>query len=170
MRRDDATTARAFVLAFVLTGALAGCAGYGTDTLRVGQAEAQVIASMGTPTHRYPLPAAGQRLEFARGPIGKHTFMVDLNAAGQVTVWRQVLTDAEFAAITPGMYRDEVLRRIGAPGEVQQIAYHLHRWMWMYRWDDPMCSLFVVVIDDAGQVTEIAHRPDPVCSIDLSPP
>jgi outer membrane protein assembly factor BamE (lipoprotein component of BamABCDE complex) len=165
MRRVGAAAARAFVLAC----SLAGCAGYGTDTVRVGQAEAQVVASMGAPTHRYPLPA-GQRLEFARGPIGKHTFMVDLDAAGRVTAWRQVLTDAEFAAITPGMNRDEVLLRIGAPGDVQQIAYHLHRWMWMYRWDDPMCSLFVVVIADDGRVTEIAHRPDPVCSIDLSPP
>ena len=83
-----------WVAAAVLGAALlASCASSSTpQDLPLGSTEAQVIARMGPPTGRYTLENGGTRLEFARGPQGRATYMVDFDAAGGSTVWDQVLT------------------------------------------------------------------------------
>jgi outer membrane protein assembly factor BamE (lipoprotein component of BamABCDE complex) len=151
----------------VLALALSACAGYGTGSLRGGETADQVIANMGRPTARYARPG-GERLEFARGPMGTHTFMVDLDAAGKVTTWRQVLTMADFAQIKPGLSRDDVLMRIGTPGEVSHIYFHHHRVLWSYRYETPLCEWFQIEIDDSGKVIEAAYPIDPRCANDIS--
>jgi hypothetical protein len=60
---------------------LAGCAGYSAQGITPGQTAAQVEQQLGAPTGRYGLANGGTRLEYARGPYGKHTYMVDLDAA-----------------------------------------------------------------------------------------
>ena len=55
-------------------GALAGCASYSPQGLQTGQGEAQVSQQMGEPTGRYALPDGATRLEYARGPMGRHTY------------------------------------------------------------------------------------------------
>jgi hypothetical protein len=78
---------------------LAGCAGYGPGDLHAGQLEADVRARMGEPTGRYPMPGGGSKIEYARGPMGKHTYMIELDADGRVKGWQQVLTEANFESI-----------------------------------------------------------------------
>ncbi|MBQ1766741.1 MAG: hypothetical protein IIZ92_28100, partial [Aquincola sp.] len=51
---------------------LAGCASYGTGDLQTGLTVDEVAARMGPPTGRYTLPDGSTRLEYARGPLGKH--------------------------------------------------------------------------------------------------
>ncbi|HQY08456.1 MAG TPA: hypothetical protein PK797_07085, partial [Burkholderiaceae bacterium] len=57
---------------------LTGCAGYSPAALQPGQTAEQVRALMGPPTGEHGLPGGGIRLEYARGPAGLQTFMVDL--------------------------------------------------------------------------------------------
>src|SRR5687768_4922629 len=85
---------------------LAACAGYGPSGVRTGDSADTVTKAMGTPTARYSLPQGGTRLEFARGPFGKHTYMVDLDAQGHVTGWNQVLTEPNFESVREGWSQD----------------------------------------------------------------
>jgi hypothetical protein len=82
-------------LATVTTAALlAGCAVFQPPPLAVGQTEAQVQALLGGPTARYAMPDGSTRLEFATGPYGRQTWMVDLGPDGRSRAFRQVLEQA----------------------------------------------------------------------------
>ena len=89
-----------------LVAVLGGCAVLKEPTATPGQTEAEVLARLGQPTSRYTLPAGAQRLEFATGPYGRTTLMVDLGSDGRVTASQQVLTEANFANVREGMRRD----------------------------------------------------------------
>ncbi len=119
----------------IALGLLAGCAGYAPTGVTSGQSAEDVARLMGPPTGRYPLASGGQRLEYARGPYGKHTYMIDVDPAGRVTGWDQVLTELNFNSLPAGMTRDEVLVRIGRPSERYYIGWQ-ERDIWAYRYTD----------------------------------
>lgn len=143
--------------------ALAGCASYGPGSLRPGQTAAEVEADMGPPTGRHARPDGGMRLEFARGPFGKHTWMVDLDGAGRVQRWEQVLTEAHFGQIVPGMGRDQLRYRLGRPGDVMGIWRGASVWSWRY--ETPFCQWFRVTVEPDGTVRDAGYGPDPVCEV-----
>ena len=96
---------------------LASCAGYSPGSLPQGASRDETVKVMGPPTGQYALPSGGTRLEFARGPFGKHTYMLDFDAGGRLLHWQQVLTEANFNALQMGMGRDEVLMKLGRPSQ-----------------------------------------------------
>ena len=49
------------------------------------------------------------RLEFARGPYGKHTYMVDFDADGRLLSWEQVLTENNFFQVQIGETKEAVV-------------------------------------------------------------
>ena len=63
---------------------LSACSGYSPGDLRVGASETDFRTHMGEPTARYALADGGSKIEYARGPMGKHTYMIDVDAAGRV--------------------------------------------------------------------------------------
>lgn len=147
------------------TALLAGCASYGPSSLPVGTPSAAVIEKMGPPTGRYrglDGGAPGERLEFARGPYGQHTYMLDFDAGGRLLRWEQVLTEANFLKLEPGMTREEVLRRIGHPSDVRFLPRQQHQ-LWSYRYETPFCIWFQVSLDTANRVAELGHNVDPMC-------
>ena len=110
IRKPSLETSRRFerlrrVWVVLLVTALAGCAGYSPSQVRPGQAAEDVRRSMGEPTGHYAMPGGGERLEYARGPYGKHTYMIDLDGSGRVTGWTQVLDEKIFNQIKVGMTR-----------------------------------------------------------------
>jgi hypothetical protein len=145
---------------------LAGCAGYAPRGIAPGQSAAQVQQQLGTPTGRHTLAGGGTRLEYARGPFGKHTYMVDLDPAGRVTGWQQVLTEANFNAVagSPGMPAEELLRRLGRPSHVRGGGWQPGE-VWSWRYDAVFCQWFQVDVV-AGRVRGAAYGPDPLCDID----
>ncbi|HEU4457820.1 MAG TPA: hypothetical protein VFR90_01710 [Methylibium sp.] len=145
-----------------LVVAMAGCAAYGPGGLGPGSTVDQAIASMGQPTGRYPLAGGGQRLEFARGPMGFHTYMLDFDANGALLRSEQVLTEGNFLELQIGMSRDEVLRRIGHPSEVSYLSRQQHQ-LWSYRYETPFCIWYQVSIDASGKVAELGNNVDPRC-------
>jgi hypothetical protein len=147
------------VLAALLLGA---CASYGPGGLPPGATAEQAVAQMGPATGRYTLPDGGQRLEFARGPMGKHTYMLDFDAGGRLQRTDQVLDENHFLALRPGMTQDEVLQRIGHPSEQQFLSRQQHR-VWSYRYETPFCIWYQVSIDASGRVAELGHNVDPSC-------
>lgn len=142
---------------------LTGCATYSPSKVQPGMDAAQVEQLMGgAPTGRYANPDGGTRLEYARGPLGLHTFMIDLDPAGRVTGWRQVLTEREFNAITPGLPVREMLRRIGRPAQTRSGGWQPGQ-VWTYRYDSsPFCLWWQIsVLGDV--VKDAAYGPDPRC-------
>jgi len=153
--------ARAACLAAV--GLATACAGlrYGPSTIGPGSTVEQVQSDMGSPTERFPLPQGGTRLEYARGPFGKHTFMIDVDAQGRVQNVHQVLTEANFATIAAAMPRDELLMRIGRPAHIRSGGRQGGE-VWSYRYDWTFCQWFQVSVID-GLVRDAAYAPDPLC-------
>src|SRR5262245_24637780 len=89
---------------------LAACAGPAPPKdLPVGAPEADVLKLMGQPTGRYSLANGGERMEYARGPYGRETFMIDLDAQRRVVQWDQVLDRSYFETVSPGMKADDLL-------------------------------------------------------------
>lgn len=144
---------------------LAGCAAYGPGALRLGDAEAAVVASMGRPSARHALPDGGTRLVYARGPEGRHTWMVDLGADGRVQRWHQALGEEAFARIAPGMAADDLLRDYGPPAHRLGIARRGTE-VWSWRYPTYECRWFRVTLDERGRVLETSYGPDPVCVIE----
>lgn len=145
-----------------LTLLAAGCAGYSPAALQPGASADEVTQSLGKPTGEYGAADGGRRLEFAHGPFGYHTFMVDLDAQGRMTGWSQVLTEENFNTLHAGMAQADVLSRIGHPSESSTIAWQ-KRALWSYRYETPFCQWFQVGIDRAGKVVDTGYGPDPLC-------
>jgi hypothetical protein len=152
--------ALAAISSFML--ALAGCAGYAPGRLQIGQSVDEVTQAMGSPTALYALPGGAQRIEYARGPFGRQTWMVDVDAAGHVTGWSQVLNEASFNALPNGLTRDELLRRLGTPGERHRIGWQ-DRDLWAWRYPTNDCLWFTVSLDRAQRVVDSGYGIDPRC-------
>jgi hypothetical protein len=119
---------------------------------------------MGTPTAETALPEGGRRLEYARGPFGKHTYMLDFDAGGQLTGWQQVLTEERFNTIRKGMDASEVVALIGRSTEQREVGWQRNK-VWAYRYETPFCQWFQVSLDAQGKVIDTSHGPDPVCDV-----
>jgi len=126
-------------------------------------AEADVLKAWGLPTARYALPAGGQRLEYATGPWGRHTWMIDISAAGRTSGARQVLSDTAFIAIQQrqGLRADEVLLELGSPGQRRGARGGGQTWAWRYPTHD--CLWFQLSVGADGLVLGGAFLPDPTC-------
>ena len=145
---------------------LAACTSYGPGALPKGSSVAAVTQAMGPPTGEHALPSGGRRLEFARGPFGRQTYMLDFDAAGQLVGSQQVLTEANFNAIQPGMSAAQVLALIGRPAKTWGISRQ-KQIVWSYRYDStPFCQWFMVGMGYDDVVVDTAYGPDPLCDDD----
>lgn len=160
-RHAAAATALALLL-------LAGCASYGPPRLAPGTPPEAAVTALGPPTAEHPRPDGGVRLEFARGPFGLHTWMLDYDAQRRLLQTRQVLTEAEFDRLRPGMGEAEVRYAIGSPSERRWLPRQQQH-LWNYRYEGPFCRWFQVGIDAAsGRVADLGYGPDPLCDHDES--
>ena len=150
-------------LSLMAAALLSACAGtYGPAGFTQGSGLAEVTRSMGPPTAQYALSSASKRLEFARGPYGKHTYMLDFDSSDRLVSWQQVLDEPHFNGVRSGMTRDDVLMNIGRPSEQSALPVQA-RTLWSYRYDSPFCQWFQVSVDTAGKVVDTGYGPDPMC-------
>ena len=157
--------------ATVAAAALAGCAVVAPPPLAVGQTEPQVLALLGTPTGRYPLADGVTRLEFATGPYGRQTWMVDLGVDGRSRRFEQVLNTRHFADFqqrAPGMGIDELLRELGRPGE-RQHGGRMGGELWSWRYPTNDCLWFQVSIGADRRVVSAGQGTDPLCDVKDTP-
>jgi hypothetical protein len=143
---------------------LVGCATPGLHSLQVGLPEAEVAQRWGSPTARYTLPT-GTRLEYATGPAGIETWMVDLDTAGNTLGWGQVLSERNLRTVQGqllSMTRDEVLRTIGRPSHIRSGGRQGGE-VWSWRHESAFCLWFQASLNDNGRVTDAAFAPDPRC-------
>jgi hypothetical protein len=148
-------------LGAVALALLAGCAGYSPGPLGPGATEAQVRERMGAPTTQTARPGGGQRLDYGRGPYGKHTYRVELDTAGRVTAIQQLLTERNFDALRVGTNLAGVRDQLGPPSETR-VGWRGLGEVWSYRLESPFCRWFQVWLVD-GRVREAGYAIDPVC-------
>jgi len=145
--------------------AVAGCAAAWRQPPQAGEDEAAVRQRLGTPTSRYTLGDGGSRLEYATGPFGRQTWMVDVDAGGHVRGARQVLGEASFADVqarSPGLSRDELLLALGRPGE-RRAGGRAGGEVWSWRYPTNDCLWFQVSVGDDGIVRSGTYGIDPGC-------
>lgn len=125
--------------------------------------ESEVLKTWGPPTASRPLPGGGHRLEYATGPWGRETWMIDIDAAGRSTRARQVLGDTAFIALQQrsGLTADDVLLELGTPGERRAARGGGQTWSWRYPTND--CLWFQLSVGADGLVLGGAFLPDPTC-------
>ncbi|MBL8315532.1 MAG: hypothetical protein JNK55_17480 [Rubrivivax sp.] len=129
-----------------------------------GLARTELLRTWGPPTARYTLEGGLERLEYASGPYGRTTWMMDIDVDGRLTQARQVLNESEFLAVqsAPGLRRDGLLRWLGTPGERRHGGWAGGEvWSWRYPTND--CLWFQASVADDGRVTGAAYGTDPRC-------
>ena len=153
------------LLSLCLVATLSACAVLQPRLAQPGQSEAEMLATMGQPSGRYAMAGGAQRVEYATGPQGRLTWMVDLDSAGRVAAVQQVLTPANFAAVRDGMPRDELLRLLGRPGH--RAGEYMNRETWSWRFETYDCLWVRVTLTAEGRVRGGAsYLPDPQCDAD----
>lgn len=146
--------------ATLLVGACAGPAA----NLQVGMPAQALTSIWGPPTARHAL-AGAERLEYATGPYGRQTWMVDLDEQGRVLRWQQVLDESNLMAWQgrlPGMTAEELRRTLGRPGDIRGGGWAGGQ-VWSWRYETHLCLWFQVSVGDDGIVSDGAFLPDPLC-------
>ena len=161
MSRSTTTARTRASSAASLALVLSGCAGYGPGDLHPGHTDADLRARMGEPTDRYAQADGGWVAEYARGPMGKHTYRVELDGAGRVRGWEQVLTEARFDAVAIGALQADVRLQLGRPSETRTGWRGIGE-VWSYRYEVLFCRWFQVWLVE-GHVREAGYAPDPQC-------
>jgi hypothetical protein len=124
--------------------------------------EAAVRARMGEPTDTLARANGERSLEYARGPYGKHTYRIDIDAGGRVIGWRQLLNEANFEALPLGVPAADVRERLGRPSQTR-VGWRGVGEVWSYRYDWlNLCRWFQVWLVD-GRVREAGYAVDPAC-------
>jgi hypothetical protein len=155
-------TGAAGAAVLALAALLVGCATPGG--LPPGTTIDAVRHGMRSPTDEYALPGGGTRLAFTQGSFNRETWMLDFDANGALVSSQQVLTERNFANITPGMSADEVRLRLGRPVQVFGAGWQEHIQVWNYRFAGGDCVWFQVSIRDADhKVREASLGQDPAC-------
>jgi len=136
---------------------------FGLEKLAKGvSTESDVRMVMGQPETVWEEEDGARTLEYPKGPEGTRTWMFDIGRDGKLRDYRQVLTEANFASIRPGMSRDEVRRLLGRPRNVAE--YRLkNEEVWDWRYLDPTNTprFFNVHFDrGTGKVTQTSSSPD----------
>lgn len=152
---------------------LSACAGYGPGALPSGATRAEAVALMGPPTGEYDLsaspglaaPGAKRRVEFARGPFGRHTYMLDFDANERLLASTQVLTEANFNRIVAGQDQSVVRATLGRPARIWSLSFQSQN-VWSYRYETTFCQWFQVGISYQGKVVDTSYGPDPLCDND----
>ncbi len=129
---------------------LSACAGYGGRGLQPGQSTVQEVERvMGPPALRWQ-DAGHEIWLYPRGPMGFHTWRVEIDAAGRLVEVKNLLESTQFARIRPGMDEYTVLQLLGPPNPAWTVYFAARDelvWEWRYcdDWSEP--ARFNVLFD-----------------------
>lgn len=140
---------------------LAGCATCGLDP-QVAQTTDSVRAQLGEPTETWPHSDGSQRWTYWWGAYGRQTCMADFDAQGRMQKVENVLDEAHFLQVRPGMTQAQLRELLGPPSWIWHVQYH-DQTVWSYRYVNPFCDVFHVGLTPAGIVEDSAHGLDPIC-------
>jgi hypothetical protein len=146
---------------WLLLPLLAACSSYAPPSNWRNLSRDELIVQMGKPDMERQMDS-GTRLEFPRGPLGKHTWFVYLDATGRAIRSEQVLTEQNFNRISPGMTQDAVRQLLGRPSEAQALGRSRGA-VWSYRYENYLCQWFQVELTREQQVRSSGYGQPPEC-------
>lgn len=146
-----------------LLSLLQACSSYAPPGVLAGISRDALVARMGQPDTERPTDT-GTRLEFPRGPFGKHTWFVYFDPQGRAIRSEQVLIEQNFNRVLVGMTQDDVRRLLGRPSEVQGLARSRGQ-VWSYRYENPFCNWFQVELSLQREVRSTGYGPAPECEV-----
>ncbi len=154
---------RGLLLPVALSAMLCACASYAPSPGFVGLSREQVIARLGAPDPDRNAQNPS-RLDFPRGPMGKHTYFVYFDEEGKATRFEQVLTEERFGRIVPGMSAEDVIQLIGISRSTFGLARN-RGFVWSYRYENPFCQWFQVEFTIEGEVRSAGYSKAPECRV-----
>lgn len=147
--------ARLIAALSLFVAVLGGCALDPLHQVAPGSIAEHVRGVMGEPWSQWSEPDGTMHWVYPTGPLGRHTYEVQFDAAGKVRSVEDVLTDRGFARIQAGKTAEEVVQRLfGPPFRVIRFE-RKHETAWDYRFRDTWTypAIFSVIFNDAGIVT-----------------
>lgn len=162
MNKQASTVFKA--ISILATLVISGCTGYAPSKEFIGLSRAETVLLLGQPT---PTPAnldSARRLDFPRGPFGKHTYSVYFDERGTVSGFRQLLTAENFAKIAPGMAESEVVETIGVSRDSVALGRDVG-YVWSYRYDTPLCRRFQVEFTPESKVRSAGYTVPEECKV-----
>lgn len=141
---------------------LAGCASYDGRALVPGKsAEAEVVATMGTPADTLKRPNGDKVLWFPRLPYGRDTYAATISPEGTLRGIEQVLTRANVSRIeVNSTTKDQLRDLVGPPYRVVRASFKPYD-VWEYPWHivEDRRMLWISLSDD-GVVREVVEIHD----------
>ena len=137
---------------------MAGCDRVATGELQAGQSTvADMKLKMGEPANVYR-EGDKEIWEYPLGPEGTRTYMMTVNAQGTLEKIDQVLIEANFKRIQPGMTITEVRRILGRNSKEQRFGMTpnelTHKYKIHLNNED---QYFDVTYNSDGRVKEVGH-------------
>ena len=154
---------RSFLAALLAAiAALVGCDPRRIDRLEEGlSTEADVRAQFGEPEAVYAEPDGSRTLEYPRQPEGQVNYMITIGPDGKMSALRQVLKQASFDRVAPGMDKAQLRRLLGRPAATQSFPLKREEvWDWRYL-DGQEPRVFSVTLDPDGKVIGSRTGVDP---------
>ena len=138
--------------------ALVGCDRVATGELQAGQSTvADMKLKMGEPASVYR-DGDKELWEYPLGPEGTRTYMMTVNAQGTLEKIDQVLIDANFKRITPGMTITEVRRILGRNSKEQRFGMTPNELTHKYKFNTGSeDQYFDVTYNAEGRVKEVGY-------------
>lgn len=144
----------------ILVAVLPACGMVDPETLRPGITTGhEVRERMGAPAMEWQEADGARTWEYPRTPEGIENYMIVIGPDNVLREVRQVLTEENFARVTPGMRRDEVRRLLGKPAH--EFYFPLkkeHVWDWKTPGEPGMDRFFNVHFDEAGNVVRTSSN------------
>ncbi len=158
---------RVLLVVFAAWAGLAGCDPKRIAELEEGVAtEADVRAKFGEPAAVYTEEGGARTFEYPRQPEGQVNYMITIGTDGKMSALRQVLKEASFVKVVPGMDKAQLRRLLGRPAKTQ--LYELKQqevWDWYFRQENNDNRVFSVILDKNGLVLSTATAADPRTSL-----
>lgn len=143
--------------------AMPACDAISLPKLKPGSSRMQDVEDiMGPPTMTWRDADGMQTWEYPRTPNGVVNYMLDFGPDGVLRAVRQVLTEENFARVTPGMTREQIRRLLGQPAHEYYFALKAeHVWDWLKKDNLGGETYFNVHFDSAGRVsgTSVNSKP-----------
>ena len=138
--------------------ALVGCDRVATGELQAGQSTvADMKLKMGEPANVYK-EGDKEVWEYPLGPEGVRTYMMTVNAQGTLEKIDQVLTEANFKRIQPGMTITEVRRILGRNSKEQRHGATPNELTHKYKFNNGTeDQYFDVTYNAEGRVREVGY-------------
>lgn len=148
---------------WLLLSLLQACSSYSPPDELAGISRDALVARMGQ-SDLERATDTGTRLEFPRGPLGKHTWFVYFDAHGQAIRAEQVLTEQNFRRVQAGMAQEDVRRLLGRPSQVRGLARERGE-VWSYRYENSFCNWFQVELSLQHEVRSAGYGTAPECEV-----